>query len=560
MTDRRFLVVIETQKVKEYLFASPTLRETRGASLVLDRLNRQVTRKLLAESTGKVIYLGGGSGKILFESRDAAEAFAERVIEAYRRQAWNVRASVEIAERAEEDFTSWMARGVGESRKNKLARFEGIPLLGGRWIRPCTSCGREPAEEVPPPDVQGAHQLCRSCHLKRREIRGFYSEVKGRYDRQIPIPAVASLRRNWPDFVLTTLAETVESRFGLGVRTILPQDFNDIGALSRPRNYFALIYADGNRMGETIRSMAAMFPTDEEARQAYTAFSMIVDRATREAAVASVLDSVEIQEAETQRREAARVVPAEFVIAGGDDLILVVPADSALGVAERFVSLFQERSRALQEEAVGAGKLSRPFAPEGLTTSAGVVLSHASYPASQLIDLAAELMKIAKRKAADSAQSEGTVDFMTIHESGSESVKLRRQQEYEGRLPTGRIVKRTERPYTASEIRKLCERVKALKSSGIPRGKLKALYAALFRSPVEAQYEALRIRERLEATGCLQKSSALRDMVEDLHLFPFREKHDGVWSTPLSELIEIYDFIHADEMSSSELSAESAHA
>lgn len=488
----------------------------------------------------------------MFESGEAAEGFRAEVAALYRRETRSAQVSVEVVERKEgEEFPLWMARGVQESRKNKLARFEAVPLLGGRWIRPCTSCGKEPAEESSLRDVQGSHQLCGSCLRKRKEIWSFYREVKGSFDRRVPIPPAAKLREKWPDFVLTTLAEKVEARFGAEVRTMLPQDFEDVGRGSRVRNYFAWIYADGNRMGETIRKMAGDFREESAARQAYRAFSRIVDRATREAAVEAVLDEVGAREETSREGEPARYVPAEMIVAGGDDLILAVPAHYGLGVAERFLRLFQERTLALQKEAVKAGDLPRLFAENGLTTSAGVVFSHVSYPASQLVDLAAELMKIAKRKAAglfrEKNVEEGTLDFLVVHEAGTESVKRRRKEEYEGKLPTGRALKRTERPYTADGARELCERVKALKASGIPRGKLKALYAALFRNPVEAQYEALRIRERLEATRALAKSEPLRDLVRDLYLFPFREDAQGNWTTPLSELIEIYDFLIPDE-------------
>jgi CRISPR-associated protein Cmr2 len=242
-------------------------------------------------------------------------------------------------------------------------------------------------------------------------------------------------------------------------------------------------------------------------------------------------------------------VPAEFVMAGGDDLILIVPAHAALGVAERFITGFQEKSLRLQLAAVEARNLARPFSKAGLTTSAGVVISHASYPAVQLVDLAAELMKRAKRRAADLKGTTGTLDFMVVHEPGTESVK-RRRKEYEGTLPTGRPVLRTERPCTVEESARLRRRILALKESDVPRGKLKALYASLFRNAVEAQYEAARIRERLVATGSLQKSEPLRELLEELPFFPFRESPRlqesprGGWSTSLSELIEVYDFIH----------------
>lgn len=47
VSEKQVLVVIETQRIKSYLFASSILRETRGASLLLDRLNRRATKRLL---------------------------------------------------------------------------------------------------------------------------------------------------------------------------------------------------------------------------------------------------------------------------------------------------------------------------------------------------------------------------------------------------------------------------------------------------------------------------------------------------------------------------------
>jgi CRISPR RNA silencing complex Cmr2 subunit-like protein len=546
MAGRQTLVVVETQKVKGYVFASPVLRETRGASLLLDRLNRIETQKLVAECGGDPVYLGGGAGRVLFASREQAESFKSRVLALYRQETWNARVSVEVVERQDgESFPLWMARGVAESQANKLGRVEAVPLLGGRWLRPCTSCGKEPAEHIPRPDVQGAHQLCLSCLQKREMVRAFYHDDKRNYDLELPTPRAAELREKWPDFVLTTLAETIERSPEPAPRTLLPRDFDDIGERSRPRNYFALIYADGNRMGETIRGMAALYPSDEEARPAYERFSAIVDRATREAAVEAVLAHVETAEQKTRDGEPGRFVPAEFVVAGGDDLILVVPAQSALPVASRFVTLFQEKSLRFQEEAVKDCRLACKFAPAGLTTSAGVVLAHASYPASQLVDMAAELMKIAKRKASSLAPvaAVGTVDFLVLHESGSEGVKRRRHAEYEGKLPSGKTVRYTERPYTAAEVEALCARIRALKESAVPRTKLKALYAVLFGDPVRAQFEALRIKERLKATGDLDRFGELRRLVDGLDRFPFREVAAGDWSTPLSELLEVYDFV-----------------
>jgi len=80
LSELRYLAVIETQRVKGYLFASPILRETRGASLLLDRLNRSETQAILDRTGGRSVYLGGGSGRVLFGSRREAEEFASEIL------------------------------------------------------------------------------------------------------------------------------------------------------------------------------------------------------------------------------------------------------------------------------------------------------------------------------------------------------------------------------------------------------------------------------------------------------------------------------------------------
>lgn len=552
MSDKRFLVVIETQKVKGYLFASPILRETRGASLLLDRLNRMQTQEILDRTSGEKIYLGGGSGRVLFSNKKEAENFAHEVRKLYQQETANSRVSAEVTERRDgESFPAWVARGVGESQKNKLARVEAVPLVAGRWIRPCSSCGLAPAEKEPQPDIQGPHRLCFSCWKKRDVVADFYGEIKRNRDMRIPLNK-SKLRREWPHFVLTTLVGEVEKRFGKENQVLVPQDFNQIAEHSQPRNYIGFIYADGNRMGETVKHIGDTFQDDQTAQQAYAAFSSIVDQATREAAVRAVLEEVGIYEDTTARGEPARFVPAEFVLAGGDDLILVVPAHAALPVAARFIELFQQRTTELQEEWRQARRLSQSFAKPGLTTSAGVVLAHASYPASQLMEIAADLMKLAKRKAADLAneayqpsRAEGTLDFLVLHEAGSERVKDRRKKEYT-RCYNGRTVHLTERPYTAQETDALLKRIRALKSPNVPRSKLKALYPLLFQShPLQAQFDGLRLQERLKATGALNEP-ILQQIVSELNFFPFREKDQKTWTTPLSEYIELYDFVPSD--------------
>src|SRR5262249_10906854 len=47
--------------------------------------------------------------------------------------------------------------------------------------------------------------------------------------------------------------------------------------------------------------------------------------------------------------------------------------------------------------------------------------------------------------------------------------------------------------------------------------------------------------ERLKATGNLEKSVPLQELVQELLIFPFREDSQGEWTTPQGEITPISD-------------------
>jgi hypothetical protein len=541
----RYLVVIETQKIKQYLFTSPYMRETRGGSVLLDRLNRKETEKLPSnwpDPEYRKIYLGGGSGRVLFRAKEKAEEFKEALLRLYKQETVSARIAIEVVERRpKESFPDWVSRGVHQTQHQKLAQSQAAPILAGRWIKPCTSCGREAAERMF--TEFGEHRLCRACWLKRKEVDNLYVDIKPGKAHDRTLKCASQLASHYTaEFIFTTLAEYNEKK---GLRTILPQDFDDIGMRSRPLNYMGFIYADGNGMGEIVKKIGREFPADEEAIKAYQAFSEIIDRATREAAVEAVLEAVD-----TDKHQDCIKIPAEFIIAGGDDLMLAVPAHNALDATVLFIEKFQEKTQQLQSQYIEKNKLQKPLADKGLTTSAGIVLAHVHYPASDLMILSGDLMKLAKQKAAALKEQEkqGTLDFMVLNEAASEPAQERRQREYLGKF--NQQCNLTERPCTVAEARHLLQTIRALKSSGMPRTKLKAIYPVLFQSQWQALFEGQRIKERLKVTGALESVPMLQQLVADLDHFPFRHQDqpwhaDGSkWSTPLTEIIELYDFVH----------------
>ena len=59
------LTVVETPSIKKYVFSTDKLMEIRGASALLDYLNRHELEAIL--KPGEKIYANGGSGQFVFE-------------------------------------------------------------------------------------------------------------------------------------------------------------------------------------------------------------------------------------------------------------------------------------------------------------------------------------------------------------------------------------------------------------------------------------------------------------------------------------------------------------
>src|SRR3954464_24322 len=83
----RFLLVTDTPGIKQFVFGTDTLAEVRGASALLDRLNRDHTedelRKHLPADACKKIFANGGAGQFIVHA--PGRAIVEHAINALAR-------------------------------------------------------------------------------------------------------------------------------------------------------------------------------------------------------------------------------------------------------------------------------------------------------------------------------------------------------------------------------------------------------------------------------------------------------------------------------------------
>lgn len=511
---RRKLVSFDTDRIKEYVFATGRLKEIRGASAILDEFNRRDMVEIGKKSGAEKIYANGGSGMFVVPE-ESAEGLIRAVEKEYR-----LRTRTGSLTGALADLPHGFSRKCDVrphlqllSYRLRLKKDENTlrqPLLTHPFLRTCDSCGEEYASrsvKVPEPEL-----LCASCKNKRGKNVEAQKDVKGFIDEEVEY----GKHKLWHRL----LGKLKKAGYCMAGKD-RPEDFGDIGDMSRPGNYMGLIYADGDGMGKTLESLANLKEVKE--------FSEVVDGAIYQAVGEAILEHLPSGD---------KYFPFDVLMIGGDDLVMVTTAHKALEVAMKIIQRFSE----ISEEKFG----------KQLTLSVGVAIAHAKFPFSGLLNLAEQALKFSKKEAVKRRRrvpgetaAEGLINFIVVSNSNSldfDDYYRETLSEEEQRI------RRTLRPYSVGELRRIVETIRCLKGKRFPRGKLKRLRDAVFqnrnRSIVTgAEFLARDKRDKdnvkiftdfLAGFAVCQKSFPWH--------FPWNKDGDD-YHTPLFDLIELYDFI-----------------
>lgn len=94
---KQSLVSLDTPHIKDFVFETDRLKEIRGASSLLDRLNRREMKRVArrADQQSIEIFANGGSGLYVLRS-DCVEAFCQSIQDVYQTQTHG-RASITCA-------------------------------------------------------------------------------------------------------------------------------------------------------------------------------------------------------------------------------------------------------------------------------------------------------------------------------------------------------------------------------------------------------------------------------------------------------------------------------
>lgn len=561
----RTLVALDTDHIKQYVFATDKLMEIRGASSILDKLNRREMPKIAEEEFhARTVYANGGSGLFLIEGdKEVAEEFGQHIQQRYS-EVTQGGASItfaleQIPDSVQDpwrddiwDTLELLRYGLAKKKASpsEIAAFPSHPLL-----HLCDACGIRYAEQKDTGKARDEagqdRRYCAVCKTKREEDGDVKKDVERIIAEHIRMSKVELGKERafaW-EKVIYLLPRSI---YTIPKDTERPSDFNEFQGTAGGKDYLALIYADGNSMGQSMSELRTLADVHDKAT--------IIDEAVFKAMSVAINKHLKVIDERTPP-----MFPFDILLIGGDDIMMVTPASLSLDVACTIAKSFHEQTR---------GK-----SPGGqdYSLSIGVVLAPVKYPFGLLQELAESALKFAKKEAArrkmanqqpETAYSDTIINFMTV--TGSNSLDFKKV--YDGlhekhSKVDGRDARfyATLRPYTVEGLTQLLEMIREGKQKGLGRTKLHQIREAVLRMNLttsvseglailsnwggdKREFVAKKVYEMAQ-----QHQEKHRDVEKPRTLFPrvtFPWFADGpdTYRTSLLDFVELYDFVAQEEV------------
>lgn len=551
----RYIVTVETVKIKDFLFSTNKLRIIRGASYLLDYLNQVVVPEILKSNGVKgedIIYVGAGNAKFFVDDEDTAKNIAKEVKRVYKKEAPNskvVASYIETEYRVGKD-NSKNKRKIWEdidklAQNTAVEKSKGFPMMNLDFIgvEKCEICGKNSAQisvenlERDLEDigliVKDEEVILDNYSLRIPALREQIKDLTGTTGDNKGIICEECLRK----LIFSNRVKDTESEKKISFYNYVKDEFKDIelgteiSDYENGKSFIGFMYSDGDGLGDFLKNISQKFKNDksssnveEKYLEFLKEFSETLDKNTKEALIDTIKDIF-------QGKENKRII-GEFLIVGGDDVCAVFNPELVLELSEKFQKIFEEKMKKY---------ISKTKANDSkITSSSGVIIAKSKTPAFQLFDQALKLQKLAKAKRYEHNAQTGFIDFQVIGSEGCVDIDaFRKKIDFEN----NRVMERAyainiEGNSKVKNVEKLFETIKELKKIKFPKNKLRYIYE-LKRDEKLEDFE-----KKMEFINILSK-------MKDEHIKFIKENYNIDYDyqeferyfNNIFDIVELYDFV-----------------
>lgn len=586
----KFIVAIETVKIKEFLFSTNKLKVIRGASYLLDYLNQVEVPKILEKNgitKDNIIYVGAGNAKFFVEKdSEEEEKVVKKIIaevkEKYEKEAPGAKivgvytqTEYEKGKRSSEGKEVWNDLDkLGELTAIEKSKGFSTLNIDLPCVEKCELSGTELAEISLKNLSRDLENL--GFHIKDEEL--IFKELSNDESCSIELRTLkwqinnqakttgkisdASFRK----ILFANLLKKVDKIDNVGFYNTIKEYIRDDENITKENtsndievdiktniqdyqdtdSFFGLMYSDGDGLGDFLKGSKDKFikllEEKDNAEDLYlkfmSEFSKELDRTTKES-LRDVLKEV-FEKADKRDKW------GEFLIVGGDDVCAVFPPNLVIEISMKFQKRFEEQMAIAMKEItkdIGEDENTR------ITSSSGVIIAKAKTPMFQLFEQALHLQKSAKKarkKAVDkNLNKTGFIDFQVIGSEGCVDI-----DEFRDKFKDNKVM---ERPYAIAlekeddfkNIEKLLILIKDMKEIAFPSNKLRYIY------DLKADKKKVNFEKKMELINILSKMNEkqvkfIKDRLGIEYKSESNEKLENDFTNDfvnIFDILEIYNFI-----------------
>ena len=406
------LVLIDIDKVQDFILSTPKLQTIFGASILVAKLtsfnyckNHTMLGKLNeVNDLGKlvnngdylVIFFGGGNIKIIFKDLLNAKRFITDLQRCFIKEAPSASFS-NIIYHFKDIFTNdIIEEAEKELQKIKLSKRDLVNVNTNPLFKLCGICRKYPSSEKEEFEKKDEY-LCSNCISCLKSYRNYKHENN--------------------EILLKDFYDKFQEKYA----TDFEKKFDDI---KDKRSFLAIITMDGNNFRETVNCITK----SKENNECINALKNFSEKLKKEITLTLVqsLDGVLAIEDKNENGK----MPFRPIIIGGDDICLTIAADKAF----KFIEKFNKRV------------LSNNFFKENkITYSIGISITKSHFPFHFSHHISEQLLKNCKTKRGN--RNTNMLDWEILHGSVFDDLAEIRKAIYTEDYPLGEKHRLTYKPY-----------------------------------------------------------------------------------------------------------------
>ena len=552
--DKRFLVSIETVKIKDFIFSTNKLKVIRGASYLLDFLNQVEIPEILKKynftfpetQNGKkvdenIIYINAGNAKFFTENEEIAKKIIKEIKEKYEEIAPGAKIVATFEKEKDEDEEKIWDLFDRAAEKTAIEKNKGFSTLNIDlpFVQKCAICNNNPAEfkkndiEIENRNVleNESDGICKEClqkirysgKIKKDEKKiGFYSTFKSQFQN----------KEEFNDF----------------------EPAKEISEYKDGKSFIGFMYADGDSLGDFLKNIKQKFQKIKDYSEAkkqylefYGKFSEKLDEITRGQLI-EVIKEMREQFPYMKGNKSNKKNYGEFLIVGGDDVCAIFPPNLVFEISQRYQEKFQIAMEEFwkNENEDWQEKESK----NNITTSCGVVIAKHKTPLHYLFDQSLKLQKSAKKARYEYFSKEenkfdfkkGFIDFQVIGSEGTVNISEFRKN----------VINLMERPYIIDKFKNnikvktfndFKKELLELIDSKFPKNKLREFYE------IKRKYNNKEFFIKLDSIDLVEniRNKKQREIAKKIFFGGEFLENGNTNLKNIFDIIEVYDFIQKSE-------------